>query len=325
MNLSILNKKILLKNMNWIVPLILLIIVPPLVRNSFFTNLLILGLLWGIVGSILDLTVGYAGLSNFGFTMFLGIGAYVSALGYIKLGISPWLGILLAAISAALLGAFVGFITLRTAGFYLAIITWFVAEVLKYLFAEPLIEITRGYLGLSVPPFPSIFSIKFTAAFYRLPQYYLLLSLVMITLIALRRIANSGIGMAFKAMRDDELAAQTRGINTAKYRILNLTITGFFAGLFGSYYAHYSGGINPDLFSVNWTVLAYTTLFVGGRGSIWGPMVAGIILAFFLEIFRPLIIIRLILYGVLLVIVMMFFPGGIASLKPKLEKYFWKK
>lgn len=297
----------------------LLIIIPPTVDDRFVTTVFISALMFGIMGSTFDLMIGYAGLTNFGYAGFLAAGAYTSALATFHYGVSPWLGLLLGGVGGGLLGFLTGAITLRLRGLYLALTTWFVAEALRFSISNSP-EYTRGVLGLTVDPFPSLLGIDFSRSNI-LAYYYLLLVLVAVIFITMYLLVHSKIGLAFKAIREDQLATESLGVNATRYKLLNFTIACFLTGVVGSFYARYLGILTPtpEEFGVPRTVEVLTMAYVGGRGTLWGSLLAGFLLVGFQEYFRGLGAWRLVMYGVLLIGVMIFAPKGIAGLK----KYVW--
>jgi branched-chain amino acid transport system permease protein len=301
------------------VPLVLLVAIPPFADNAFVTTVFISALMFGILGAIYDLMLGYAGLINFGFAGFIAAGAYGSALASFHYDVSPWFGLLIGGVCGGLMGFFTGVITLRLRGLYLGLTTWFVAEALRFTISNTP-GYTRGMLGLAVDPFPDLFGIDFSRG-NLLSHYYLLMVLAAVIFIAMYLLVHSKVGLAFKAIREDQLAAESLGLNTTKYKILNFTIACFLTGVVGSFYAHYLGILSPtpEEFGVPRTVEILTVAYVGGRGTLWGSLFAGFLLIGFQEYFRELEAWRLVMFGALLIGVMIFAPKGLAGLK----KYVW--
>lgn len=301
------------------VPLVLLVAIPPFADNAFVTTVFISALMFGILGAIYDLMLGYAGLINFGFAGFIAAGAYGSALASFHYDVSPWFGLLIGGVCGGLMGFFTGVITLRLRGLYLGLTTWFVAEALRFTISNTP-GYTRGMLGLAVEPFPDLFGIDFSRG-NLLSYYYLLMVLAALIFIAMYLLVHSKMGLAFKAIREDQLAAESLGLNTTKYKILNFTIACFLTGVVGSFYAHYLGILapTPEEFGVPRTVEILTVAYVGGRGTLWGSLFAGFLLIGFQEYFRELEAWRLVMFGALLIGVMIFAPKGLAGLK----KYVW--
>ncbi|MGH6887345.1 MAG: branched-chain amino acid ABC transporter permease [Geminicoccales bacterium] len=297
----------------------LLILVPPLADHPYITTIFISALMFGIWGAIYDLMIGYAGLTNFGYAGFIAAGAYGSALASFHYGISPWFGLLIGGLCGALLGLLTGLITLRLRGLYLGLTTWFVAEALRFTISNTP-DYTRGMLGLAVAPFPDILGIDFSRG-QLLSHYYLLMVLGAVILLLMHLLVRSKIGLAFRAIREDQLATESLGLNTTRYKLINFTVACFFTGVIGSFYAHYLGILSPtpEEFGVPRTVEILTIAYVGGRGTLWGSLFAAFLLIGFQEYFRELAAWRLVMFGALLIIVMIFAPKGLAGLK----KYVW--
>lgn len=297
----------------------LLILAPPLIDNDYITRIFISAIMMGLMAAIFDLMIGYAGLINFGYAGFIAVGAYTSALGTFNYGISPWLGLLTGGLMTALVGFLAGIITLRLRGLYIALMTFFVGEAIRFTISNTP-DYTRGMLGLSVPPFPDVLGFDFSRG-ELLNYYYLLLVLGTIIMGLMWWLVKSRFGLAFEALREDQLASQSLGLNTTKYKLYNFTIASFFAGVMGSFYAHYISILSPtpEEFGVYRTVEILTIAYVGGRGTLWGSLFAGFLLIGFQEYFRGLGPWRLVIFGCLLIFVMLFARKGLSGLK----KYFW--
>ncbi|HIC90019.1 MAG TPA: branched-chain amino acid ABC transporter permease, partial [Anaerolineae bacterium] len=249
---------------------------------------------------------------NFGFAAFLGLGAYTSALLATKLGVSPWIGIFVGAISAGLLGFLTGVLTLRLRGIFAAVMAWFVGLSLMAITAN-VPELTRGYRGLNVPLFLG------TAA--RRPYFYILLPMLLLTYVVLRKVTKSYIGLAFRAIGQNLDAARASGINPTKYRVFNFTLSCAFAGFLGGFYAHFLGILTPDIMHTKHTVEVLALTYIGGRGSMWGGLLAAFIFIPLFEYLKPLMEIRLVIYGLLLVLVMIFYPGGLADIYKRMKAW----
>jgi branched-chain amino acid transport system permease protein len=261
--------------------------------NRFITTVFISALMFGIWGVMYDLQIGYGGLINFGFAGFICAGAYGSALAVHHYEVNPWYGLLIGAAISGVLGFLTGVVTLRLRGIFVGLATWFLAEVLRLTISNTP-GYTRGMLGLAVKPLRDVFGLDFSRAAL-LPYYYLLLILVII-IFAIAAFAT-------------------------KYKLINFTTACFFTGLIGAFYAHYIGILTPDAteFGVPRTVEVLTVAYVGGRGTLWGSILAAFLLIGFQEYFRELGAWRLVMYGALLIAVMIYAPKGISSIK----KYIW--
>ncbi len=287
--------------------------------NRFITTIFISALMFGGWGVMYDLQIGYGGLINFGFAGFICAGAYASALAAHHYEINPWFGLFIGGAAAGILGFLTGVVTLRLQGIFVGLATWFMAEVLRLTISNTP-GYTRGMLGLAVKPLPDIFNLDYSRA-ELLPYYYLLLLMVTVIYTVAAIMVSSKIGLSFKAIREDQLATETLGLSATKYKLLNFTTACFFTGLIGAFYAHYIGILTPDAteFGVPRTVEVLTVAYVGGRGTLWGSILAGFLLIGFQEYFRGLGAWRLVMYGVLLISVMIYAPKGLSSIK----KYIW--
>jgi len=261
-----------------------------------------------------DFTTGYINVVNFGFAAFLGVGAYTSGLLAVEFGISPWISIFAGIIPAAFLGFITGFLTLRLRGIFAALMSWFVGLALLGL-ARNWTDLTRGPLGLNTPTF-------FEAASNR-PYYYVIVAMLFVTYVILRKITRSHIGLAFKAIGQNIEAARSSGVNPTFYRVLNFTVQCAFAGWLGGFYAHYYGILTPQIMHTSKTVEVLAVAYIGGRGSIWGGAFTAFPFTFLIEYLRSSLTglpgLHLVLYGLLLIVVMIFYPGGLAALYYSIE------
>jgi len=278
---------------------------PLLIRDRYILHLMVVSLLYGAQTIPFDFTTGYINIVNFGFSAFVGLGGYISALVMVRLGLSPWLGMLLGAAVAGLLGFLTGVLTLRLRGIYAAIMTWFLGLALMAL-ATVLVEFTRGQWGLNVP---LLFSTGDKRAYY-----YVLLAMTILIWIVLRRVISSNIGLAFRAIGQDMESAMASGINPTRYRVFNFTLACIFAGMLGGFYAHFIGVLTPDVMSTSHTVEVLALSYIGGRGTLWGGLLASFVFIPLFEYLKPLMEFRLIIYGVLLILVMILFPDGLVGL-----------
>jgi branched-chain amino acid transport system permease protein len=279
--------------------------VPVVTRNQFILRLLLLAMYYGALAMAFDFSAGYINIVNFGLSGFVGLGAYTSALMVVKLGVSPWIGMAGGAVLAMLLGLVVGRLTLGLVGLYAANVTWFIAlTLLAATAATP--NLTRGYLGLNVPPLfdtPNI-----------LPYYYLILGIVVVMYVVMNGVVKSHLGLAFKAIGQNLGVARASGINPARYRIINFTLSCTFAGLLGGFYAHFIRILTPAIMGSQLTMEVMTLSYVGGRGTLWGGLIAGLFMIPIFEYIRHLLEVRLIIYGLVLIVVTIYWPKGIVQI-----------
>ncbi len=302
--------------------LVLLIIVavlpliPPF-NQEHMVRWLIMGAFLAAQSVAFDFTAGYISVVNFGFAALLGLGAYTSAILantspvlMVQPGISPWIGIWIGAILAGVVGLGLGWLTLRLRGIFAAVMAWFVGIALMGL-VRNLTPLTRGPLGMN----PT--TLLDTTA--NLPYYYIILGMMLVVYISLRLVTQSKYGLAFKAIGQNLDAARASGINPTRYRVFNFALSSFFAGWLGGFYAHYFGSLTPQtLMHTSKTVEVLALAYIGGRGSMWGGMFIAFPFVFFIEYLRSNLTqlpgLHLVIYGVLMILVMIFYPDGLAGL-----------
>jgi len=251
------------------------------------------------------------GRLTLGHAAFMGLGAYTSALLATKLGVNFWLGLPAAGMVAALIAAGIGIIVLRIAGIYFVIVSFAFAEFLRYLWMwwEPM---TGGITGILNIPTPSLPGIEFGVN--PVPFYYLILFLVALTTLVMYRVDRSRVGMAFRAIGQNDVLAEHLGINLTRYRILAFTIACFFAGLAGSFQAHYHMYTSPEDFTILESLYAQLYPFVGGIGSLWGSLIGPLFMIGVSEGFRVAKELEPLFFGGVLILVMLFLPRGLVSL-----------
>jgi branched-chain amino acid transport system permease protein len=256
-----------------------------------------------------DFTAGYINIVNFGFAAFVGLGAYTSAILAVDLGVSPWIGIFVGAIPAGVVGFLLGLLTLRLRGIFAAVMAWFVGLAMLGL-ARNLVDITRGPSGLNCP------SLLETAS--NRPYFYIILVMMVVTYMILKKITHTHYGLAFRAIGQNIEAARASGIDPTRYRVFNFTIQCLFAGWLGGFYAHYVGILTPQVMHTSHTVEVLTIAYIGGRGSIWGGAFVAFPFIFFMEWLRSSLSdlpgLNLVFYGLLLILVMIYYPAGVAGL-----------
>ena len=298
---------------------ILLAILPIFVRDAYILNVLIISLIFAVLAASWNLICGYAGIFTFGHQAFFGIGGYVSSLLAMKVGISPWFGLIIGGIVAAFLSFLIGLPTLRLrAAPYIAIMTLAFSEITR-ITCMNLVDLTRGEMGLwGIPNFPDVHLpligvITFTGG-VRIPYYYLILIIFTIAMVVFHFTFNSHIGLAFRAIRDSQDAAESLGTYVTYYKLLAFVMSAFFAGVVGSFYAHYILILTPSsVFPIGIMIELLAMIFIGGLGTFMGPVLGAFILTVGLEYLRFLGDYRFITYGILIVLVVLFMPQGLAK------------
>ena len=290
---------------------ILLAFFPLVSPNAYMTKLAITCILWGTLAMGFDFSVGYINVSNWGYAGLMGLGAYVSALLLKFMKLTPWIGMIVAGLVAAILGLLIALLTMRMDAMFTALLAWFVGIILQNI-VTALPDITRGAMGLNVKPI-------FRGA-SPIPYYYLILVICILTFAILNIFVNSRLGLSFKALGQDIEAAKAIGISPFKYRTINFVVSCFVAGLVGGFYGHYVGVLSPNVLGTKNVVQILVIAYIGGRGSIWGPLLAAFIIMPIFESMNSLVEIKYIIYGLVLIISMIYFPGGICKLPGKIKQ-----
>lgn len=246
----------------------------------------------------LNIITGLTGQLSLGHAAFMSVGAFTGALLTIKTGAPFYVTIMLSGLVTAVVAAAIGWPILRLTGDYLAICTLGFAEIVKVVFLN--LDITNRALGLTVPS-PKT----------DLPMPLTVLIVVILVIAASAFIENSRFGRALKAIRDDEIAAESMGINIARYKVQSFAVSAFFAGVGGCLYAHFLGYINPSDFGFLKSIDMLSMVVLGGLGSIPGTVFGAAILSAAPEFLRFMSQYRMLVYGALLVFLMVFRPNGL--------------
>jgi len=283
----------------------------PVVLNDYLRHLAILGMLFAVAASNWDLTLGYAGVFNFAHIAFFGLGAYTSGILSVKLGGSPWLGILAGVIVAVTVSAIVSVPAIRLRGIYVALLTFAFSQLVLLIILSQH-EITGGLQGLTGVPNLSVGHFNFRDS--RVAYFYLCGALLLASTIFLRRVVNSDFGLSLVALRDFEEYAISRGVPLARQRFLAFVLSAVFTGAAGAIFSHYLIVASPEFFGFSYAVLFLSMILVGGSSTVYGPIVAGILLTIISELLSGLGPVRFMIVAVIIILTMRFFPRGIWGL-----------
>ena len=288
---------------------LILLTIPHLLPGKYLLQLVNLGLISLIVVVGLNYITGYCGQINFGQAAFWGIGAYVTALATMN-GISFWFALPLAALATGLCSLLLGIPTLKLRAYYLAMATIGFGEIVQLVLIhwEP---VTGGTSGLRGVPGVSIGGHLISG---NLEHYYFLLLWCALALGLALRVRASKLGRAMIALRDSEIAAEVAGVDTVRIKMLAFAMSSMYAGVAGGLYVSYVNYVSPDLFSNAQAVLFFTMLVVGGTGSAVGAVLGTALLTALPEALRFLKEWYLVLYGVGVLLIIIFIPEGLASL-----------
>ncbi|MBZ9793222.1 high-affinity branched-chain amino acid ABC transporter permease LivM [Rhizobium sp. 3T7] len=302
------------------------------VDNFGIQILIYVMLAWG-----LNIVVGLAGLLDLGYVAFYAIGAYSYALLSSYFGLSFWLLLPLSGILAALWGVLLGFPVLRLRGDYLAIVTLAFGEIIRLVIIN-WTDLTKGTFGISGIPKATLFGIPFDAsaggfaklfhlpmssAYYKIFLFYLILALCMLTAYVTIRLRRMPIGRAWEAMREDEIACRSLGINTVTTKLTAFATGAMFGGFAGSFFAARQGFVSPESFVFLESAVILAIVVLGGMGSLTGIAIAAIVMVGGTELLREMAFLkmifgpdftpelyRMLLFGLAMVVVMLIKPRG---------------
>lgn len=313
-------------------PLVVIIgVIFPFLGGNYALTVGITALIYVLLGLGLNIVVGLAGLLDLGFVAFYAVGAYCYALGAEHFGLGFWGALPLAASMAAVLGCILAFPVLRMHGDYLAIVTLGFGEIIR-LVLNNWIDFTGGPNGIRAP-YPTFFGLEFTrsartegaqtfheyfgleySSDYRYMFIYLTLILfVSLVIYLVSRLKHMSIGRAWEALREDEIACRSLGINHVTVKLSAFAIGASIAGLAGVFFACYQGFINPTSFNFFESALILAIVVLGGLGSISGVVTAAVILSVLPEILRQFAEYRVLILGIIMVVTMIWKPKGLIS------------
>jgi branched-chain amino acid transport system permease protein len=315
--------------MRWIIPLLLVLgMLFPFVATKYLLTVAILGLIYVLLGLGLNIVVGLAGLLDLGYVAFYAIGAYGLALGYQYLGLGFWAMLPLGAVMAALAGALLGFPVLRMHGDYLAIVTLGFGEIIRLVLTN-WVSFTGGPNGVSVPS-PTFFGLEFGRRakdggvpiheFLNITYnpnlkfifiYTVLILVVLLVLFIKHRLTRMPIGRAWEALREDEIACRAMGLNHVLVKLSAFMMGASTAGIAGVFFATYQGFVNPTSFTFFESALILAIVVLGGMGSTLGVVLAAFVLTVAPELLRSFAEYRVLLFGVLMVLMMIWRPRGL--------------
>jgi branched-chain amino acid transport system permease protein len=294
---------------------LLLLLFPWIAPNTYWIRVACWIGLYGLLANGLNVVVGLAGLLDLGYVAFYGIGAYTYALlasSQFDLHWSFWVIALVALAVTGLAGVLLGIPVLRLRGDYLAIVTLGFGEITYILLInlDRPINITNGTNGIIRVDVPHLFDFAFDADW---KYYYLILGFLFLAVWIIKQLDRSRLGRAWVALREDELAASASGINTTTAKLWAFGLGASLAGLAGAISAALQGSVFPDSFLFTESILILAMVVLGGMGSVLGAVVGAAILVVLPEVLRPLETYRLLIFGGLLMLMMVFRPGGFVT------------
>ena len=298
-----------LPNLYRVSALAFLVLVPLFVRDSYVRHLFILAFIYAVVASNWDLSLGYGGLFNFAHLAFFSIAVYGYGILAKSLGVSPWLAIPVAGFLAVLSALIVSIPILRLGGIYIILVTFAFSQLVLQLVVSQS-DVTGGVMGMvALPPLKLPWHNFVRDG--KLGYYYGGLILLILSTLFLRRIVTSHTGLSIVALRDNADYAVSRGISQARQRIITLAASALFTGIAGGYFGAYIRVAAPDAFGFGLLSLILSILLLGGTSTIYGPIVAAFLLTFVSEAMVDLGPWRHMVVAALIVLVLVYYPGGI--------------
>ena len=291
----------LLANLPYFAIVAALVLAPLFVSNLYYIQVLVFIGIYSILALSLNLLNGYVGLLSIGHAAFYGIGAYASAKLVMEVGLPFPLAMLGSGIVAGIFGYLIAKPTLRLSGIYMTLAT-LGFNMIFFLVLQNWMSFTNGPLGIMDIPAPGIFGYKIET---RVQYYYLILVLVLLTIGSMHRLMTCRFGRALVGIRENELAAEAMGVHTTRYKIQAFVLAAFYAGIAGSYYAHFVKFISPDSFYIYESFILLAMLAFGGQGNLIGPVMSAAMLIIIPEVFRFLQEYRMLVYGSVLIIMML--------------------
>jgi len=295
----------------------LLALVPLLPLSSYLMHIFILVIMWAIIGMAWNLLGGYTGLVSFGHAAFFGLGAYSAGIVYQNLGWSGWWGLPISVVVVTLFSLVMGFVVLRLRGPYFNLSTLAIGEVLRVT-AQNLDKLTQGDLGILI---------KQRSWTDKQNFYWVVLLMALGTYYIVKGLVGSRRGYYFVAIREDQDAAESLGIDTTLNKTIALTVSGVLTGLAGAFYFNYMGYIDPkvvfDLPGIS--ILAIMIVMVGGAATQTGPLVGSLVMVLLAEWVRSIPKLgaaHMSVFGVLLILIILFLPNGLVGDFGKVRRLF---
>jgi branched-chain amino acid transport system permease protein len=306
----------------WLLAAFILAVIFPQVTGRYHQDVAINVLIYVCLGLGLNVVVGLAGMLDLGYIAFYGVGAYTYALFNIHYGIPFWLCLPISGGFALLAASFVGYPTLRMRGDYLAIVTLGFGEIIRIILNNWM-SLTNGPNGIMGIKRPGIFFPSFADGFswehIWLKKlwllYYVALGLAILTIIGVHRLNFSRVGRAWESIREDETAAELMGVNTFIYKLMAYAMGGVFAGFAGAFFASRMKFVSPESFTFLESAMVLCMVVLGGMGSIPGIILGSAALIVLPEMFRGFELYRMLAFGSVMVVMMLFRPEGLIPAK----------
>lgn len=309
----------------------ILFVIPVILRASGYMNesyvegVLILCMMWAAMTLSWNLLMGYMGIWSLAQQVFFGIAAYTSAMMNYYLDLSPWAGFLFGPIAAALIGLLIAIPVLRLkAAPYIIIATMCLAEIIRLVFTN-LVDFTRGELGFwQMDSFDDIAGINFNGV-DKIPYYYLIFIIFLVITLICALLAKSSTGLAMKAIRDSQEAAESLGVDITKTKIKVFVISAYMAGFCGVFYAHYMKILTPtNVFGQTMMTEFIAMNVLGGLATVRGPIFGAFFITIIMESLQGIDDYKLLIYALILIITTLIMPNGVLNSKAQFARWIGK-
>jgi len=300
-----------------LIVLLLLSILPLVGLSTYMMHIIILVVMWACIGMAWNLLGGYCGQVSFGHAAYFGVGAYTAGILYRSFHISPWWGMPLSILVVTAFSFLLGLIVLRLRGPFFALSTLAMGEVMR-VSAENTVWLTGGNMGIML---------KERTWVDKIGYYYIILIVAALIFLLVHKLIASKLGYYFVAIREDQDAAESLGINTTLYKTIALCVSGALTGVAGAFYTNYMGYIDPHVvFALHdISIVSIMIVMVGGVATFWGPFIGAIIMVLLAELIRSIPGLGLAyqtLFGMLLIVIIIFLPNGIVGDFSKIKRIF---
>lgn len=282
---------------------------PYIIKDQYVVRIINMTYIYIILSMSLNLITGVTGQFHLGHAAFYGVGAYTAAILAVKLHVPFLLSFIAGGVGAAFIGFLIGLPTIRLRDIYLTVTTLGFGEIVRLILLN-WVSLTRGPMGIPGIPYPYFFGFTIKS---QMGFYYLIFITLAISVIILFRLTYSHYGNTLRAIRENEIAAKTLGINATFYKVTAFIVGAFFAGIAGSLFTYFSAYISPDSFTFGESINILAMVVIGGIGSMPGAILGAIILAIAPEGFRFLAEYRMVVVGLLMLVVILWRNSGIIS------------
>jgi branched-chain amino acid transport system permease protein len=304
----------------WVIGVALLLAFPFMINQERYILHVAIVIFFNICLATSMWLIWSLGFVSFAHAGFMGIGAYTSALFLLRLGLPLWVGFFAGALVAAVIAMVVSLPLMRTRAVYFFMASWAVGEVIKRIFAY-----YRGFFGgweglFQITP-PKLGPIDFAN---RTAYYYLAMILMVLIVLVVYRLNKTRTGWIFWSIHEAEILSSHVGIHALKYKVAAFTIASTLAAMTGALFAHYNTYINPKSFDIWLSEFALVHIIVGGLSTVAGPVLGATFLTIIDELLRPTEFYRIIIFGVILILTVLFLPGGLESIPRRLRLRLWK-